>query len=122
MQSLFGSSIRWKIKIPPEATLADPCQGSFDQSSNGQPSFIPPPWKQRRPGWFTLNSFSMQELVIEPGHSGRGYWHDIWRFRELLYFLAWRDLLVRYKQTVVGVVWALIKPLLTMVILTVVFG
>jgi lipopolysaccharide transport system permease protein len=64
----------------------------------------------------------MNELVIEAGHTERQYWQDLWRYRELFYFLAWRDLLVRYKQTFVGVSWSLIRPLLTMVVLTVVFG
>jgi lipopolysaccharide transport system permease protein len=64
----------------------------------------------------------MKELVIESGRAEQQYWRDLWRYRELFYFLAWRDLLVRYKQTVVGVGWALIRPLLTMLILTVVFG
>ncbi len=64
----------------------------------------------------------MNELLIEPGRIEREYWRDLWRYRELFYFLAWRDLLVRYKQTVVGVAWSLIRPLLTMVVLTVVFG
>jgi lipopolysaccharide transport system permease protein len=64
----------------------------------------------------------VQELVIEAGRSGRRYWADLWQYRELFYFLAWRDLLVRYKQTVVGVSWALIRPLMTMAVLTVVFG
>src|SRR5450755_1201633 len=61
-------------------------------------------------------------LIIEAGRTERHYWCDLWRYRELFYFLAWRDLLVRYKQTVVGVAWPLIRPLLTMLILTVVFG
>jgi lipopolysaccharide transport system permease protein len=64
----------------------------------------------------------MTQLVIEAGRTERQYWRDLWRYRELFYFLAWRDLLVRYKQTVVGVGWSLIRPLLTMVVLTVVFG
>jgi lipopolysaccharide transport system permease protein len=64
----------------------------------------------------------VHELVIEAGRTERQYWRDLWRYRELFYFLAWRDLLVRYKQTMVGALWALIRPLLTMVILTVVFG
>lgn len=64
----------------------------------------------------------MPELIIEPGRIERQYWRDLWRYRELFYFLAWRDLLVRYKQTVVGVAWSLIRPLLTMLVLTVVFG
>ena len=62
------------------------------------------------------------ELVIEAGRAERQYWHDLWRYRELFYFLAWRDILVRYKQTAIGVAWALIRPLLTMIILTVIFG
>ena len=61
-------------------------------------------------------------LVLEPGRAERHYWRDLWRYRELFYFLAWRDLLVRYKQTVIGVVWALLRPFLTMVVFTVVFG
>ncbi len=61
-------------------------------------------------------------LLIEPGRAERQYWRDLWRYRELFYFLAWRDLLVRYKQTAVGVAWALLRPLLTMAVLTFVFG
>ncbi len=62
------------------------------------------------------------ELVIEAGRAERQYWRDLWRYRELFYFLAWRDILVRYKQTVIGVAWALIRPFLTMVVLTVIFS
>jgi lipopolysaccharide transport system permease protein len=61
-------------------------------------------------------------LVIEAGGAEKRYWADLWRYRELFYFLAWRDLLVRYKQTVVGVAWSLIRPILTVVVLTLVFG
>lgn len=64
----------------------------------------------------------MQELTIEAGHTARQYWRDLWRYRELFYFLAWRDILVRYKQTVIGVAWGVLRPLLTMIILTTVFG
>src|SRR6185436_8558222 len=60
----------------------------------------------------------MRELIIEPGRAERNYWRDLWRFRELFYFLAWRDLLVRYKQTVIGVAWALLRPALTMLVFT----
>ena len=63
-----------------------------------------------------------RELVIEAGRTERQYWQDLWRYRELFYFLAWRDILVRYKQTAIGIVWALIRPFLTMVVFTVVFG
>jgi lipopolysaccharide transport system permease protein len=62
------------------------------------------------------------ELVLEPGRADRQYWRDLWRYRELFYILAWRDVSVRYKQTVVGVAWAVIQPFLTMLIMTVVFG
>lgn len=61
-------------------------------------------------------------LVLELGGADRDYWRDLWRFRELFLILAWRDLSVRYKQTVIGVVWAVMKPLLTMIVFTVVFG
>ena len=63
----------------------------------------------------------MEEIVLEQGKTARQYWRDLWAYRELFYFLAWRDLLVRYKQTVVGVSWSLIRPFLTMVVLTIVF-
>lgn len=62
------------------------------------------------------------EIVIEAGHSERNYWKDLWRYRELFYILSWRDILVRYKQTVIGAAWALLKPILTMLVFTVVFG
>jgi lipopolysaccharide transport system permease protein len=65
---------------------------------------------------------AQHRVVIEAGQAEKQYWRDLWRYRELLYFLAWRDILVRYKQTVVGVAWSLIRPLLTMVVFTVVFG
>jgi lipopolysaccharide transport system permease protein len=61
-------------------------------------------------------------IIIEPGRQELNYWHDLWRYRELFYVLAWRDVAVRYKQTVIGVGWALIRPFLTMVIFTIVFG
>lgn len=61
-------------------------------------------------------------LIIEAGRTERQYWQDIWRYRELFYFLAWRDILVRYKQTEIGIAWALIRPFLTMVVFSVVFG
>src|SRR5437773_7671413 len=62
------------------------------------------------------------ELIIEPGRGFKHYWHDLWRYRELFYILAWRDVVVRYKQTVIGIAWALIRPFITMVVFTVVFN
>jgi lipopolysaccharide transport system permease protein len=61
-------------------------------------------------------------LVIEPGIADRNYWRDLWRYRELFYVLAWRDIAVRYKQTVIGIAWALVRPFLTMLVFTLVFG
>ena len=65
---------------------------------------------------------SQTDLIIEAGRTESQYWRDLWRYRELFYFLAWRDILVRYKQTVIGIAWALIRPFLTMVVFTVVFS
>jgi lipopolysaccharide transport system permease protein len=61
-------------------------------------------------------------LVLEKGRAERHYWRDLWAYRELFAILAWRDLAVRYKQTVIGVAWAVLRPLLTMVIFTILFG
>ena len=62
------------------------------------------------------------ELIIEHGRAEHHYWRDLWQYRELFRVLAWRDISVRYKQTVIGAAWALIRPFLTMVVFTVVFG
>jgi lipopolysaccharide transport system permease protein len=64
----------------------------------------------------------MSRLVIEAGKTERHYWADLWRYRELFFFLSWRDILVRYKQTVIGILWAVLRPLLTMIVFTVIFG
>jgi lipopolysaccharide transport system permease protein len=61
-------------------------------------------------------------IILEAGRRERHYWRDLWRYRELLRVLAWRDLSVRYKQTIIGVVWALIRPILTMLVFTIIFG
>jgi lipopolysaccharide transport system permease protein len=61
-------------------------------------------------------------LVLEAGRAERHYWRDLWAYRELFAILAWRDVAVRYKQTVIGVAWAVVRPFLTMVVFTVVFG
>ncbi|MBR8834041.1 MAG: ABC transporter permease [Stigonema ocellatum SAG 48.90 = DSM 106950] len=63
-----------------------------------------------------------KELIIEAGRTESQYWKDLWKYRELFYFLSWRDILVRYKQTVIGIAWALIRPFLTMVVFSVIFG
>jgi len=71
-----------------------------------------------------LNSLSPEnfDLIIEAGRTERNYWRDLWRYRELFYILAWRDILVRYKQTVLGIAWAILRPLLTMIVFTLIFG
>jgi lipopolysaccharide transport system permease protein len=61
-------------------------------------------------------------LVLEAGRTDRRYWTDIWAYRELLGILAWRDVAVRYKQTVIGIAWAVIRPLMTMGVFSIVFG
>jgi lipopolysaccharide transport system permease protein len=69
-----------------------------------------------------MTSKSNFQFTIEAGKTERHYWLDLWRYRELFYILAWRDIAVRYKQTVIGVLWAVLRPLLTMIIFVVVFG
>ena len=64
----------------------------------------------------------MQEVILEAGRAERHYWFELWQYRELCRVLAWRDVTVRYKQTVIGAAWALIRPFLTMVVFTVIFG
>ncbi len=63
-----------------------------------------------------------RELIIEAGRAEQQYWRDLWHFRELFYILAWRDILVRYKQTVIGIAWAVIRPFVTVVVFTLVFN
>lgn len=62
------------------------------------------------------------DLIIEPGRIEKNYWRDLWRYRELFYILAWRDFKVRYKQTVIGVAWSVLRPLLTLAVIVVVFS
>jgi len=62
------------------------------------------------------------DLIIEPGKGIGQYWRDLWKYRELFYFLSWRDILVRYKQTAIGIAWSVIRPFLTMVVFTIIFG
>ena len=74
----------------------------------------------------SLLHFSISALTREDHHgvgrAEKNHWRDLWRCRELFQVLAWRDLSVRYKQTIIGVAWALIRPFLTMVVFTVIFG
>jgi lipopolysaccharide transport system permease protein len=73
---------------------------------------------------FRSSSSSIQEsvLILEPGRTEKNYYADLWRYRELFIILAWRDISVRYKQTIIGVAWAVLRPFLTMVVFTVIFG
>jgi lipopolysaccharide transport system permease protein len=69
-----------------------------------------------------VGGHSERLLILEPGRAEQHYWSDLWHYRELFAILAWRDVSVRYKQTVIGLAWALIRPFLTMVVFTVIFG
>ncbi len=62
------------------------------------------------------------EIILEAGRAEKNYWRDLWHYRELFQVLAWRDISVRYKQTIIGVAWALIRPFVTMLVFTVIFG
>ena len=80
-------------------------------------------WLGERPSSLAATDLvTANEVEIVAGRTARRYFRDLWRYRELFLFLAWRDLLVRYKQTVVGVGWSILRPVLTMLILTLVFG
>src|SRR5215208_477066 len=104
----------------PSLTLSEACHALCRlQLYNKRGHFLR--YKSRLSRFCTIQ-FGMQELIIEAGGSERTYWRDLWRYRDLFYFLAWRDLLVRYKQTVVGVIWSVARPFLTMVVLTIAFG
>ncbi len=69
-----------------------------------------------------MKGISKHEILIKPGGGFEQYWKDLWNYRELFYFLAWRDILVRYKQTAIGIAWSVVRPLLTMIVFTIVFG
>ena len=66
--------------------------------------------------------FQESILILEPGRSEKNYWADLWRYRDLFLVLAWRDISVRYKQTIIGILWAILRPLLTMIVFTIIFG
>jgi lipopolysaccharide transport system permease protein len=72
-----------------------------------------------RPGIFAMSD---DILIIEAGRSERQYWRDLWRYRELFYVLSWRDMMIRYKQTVVGVLWAFLQPFIPAVVTTILFS
>jgi lipopolysaccharide transport system permease protein len=70
----------------------------------------------------STSSGRAKELLLRPGHADAHYWREMWDYRELFWVLAWRDIAVRYKQTVIGVAWAILRPLLTMLVFTIIFG
>jgi lipopolysaccharide transport system permease protein len=101
----------------PESILAEPTPNTKLPASDSElhaPSFGLPAPSSELPAPY--------ELIIEAGRTEKNYWTDLWRYRELFGILAWRDVAVRYKQTVIGVAWAVIRPFLTMVVFTIVFG
>jgi lipopolysaccharide transport system permease protein len=69
-----------------------------------------------------LTKHDSWDLVIKPGTAAKEYWLDLWRYRELFFILSWRDISVRYKQTIIGVLWSVLRPVLTMIVFTVIFG
>jgi lipopolysaccharide transport system permease protein len=69
-----------------------------------------------------MNKEPEWDLVIAPGRAEKNYWKDLWRYRELFYILSWRDIKVRYKQTILGVAWSVIRPVLTTIIFTILFS
>jgi lipopolysaccharide transport system permease protein len=69
-----------------------------------------------------MKNSDQTEIIIEAGRTEAQYWRDLYRYRELFYFLSWRDILVRYKQTVIGIAWAVVRPFLTMLVFTIIFG
>jgi len=70
----------------------------------------------------TMKNPSSHTVLIRPGNTSANYWRDVWRYRELFYILSWRDIKVRYKQTAIGAAWSILRPLLTMIVFTVVFS
>jgi lipopolysaccharide transport system permease protein len=97
-----------------EKASADTCAGRLEQSEQRPPAV-------RRSGLAWGTKAESVELILEPGRTERNYWNDLWHYRELFYILAWRDIAVRYKQTVLGVAWAVLRPFLTMLIFTAIF-
>jgi lipopolysaccharide transport system permease protein len=102
-------------------SLSDSSAPDRSPALHGQDRVDTPSGVDRSAGRGDDNPYA-DELVLEAGRASRHYWRDLWRYRELFYILAWRDVSVRYKQTVLGVAWALIQPVLTMAIMTIVFG
>ena len=70
----------------------------------------------------TILAGEPRELILEAGRAEKHYWRDIWDYRELFAILAWRDVSVRYKQTAIGVAWALVQPFFTMIVFTIIFS
>ena len=96
---------------------------SINATDLAGPAPAAPPTKALETPQSAVTAAASERLtVIEPGRAERNYWRDLWQYRELFAILAWRDVSVRYKQTVIGVAWALIRPFLTMVVFTIVFG
>jgi lipopolysaccharide transport system permease protein len=104
------------------------CSGEYEALSTGAadlagPAPAAPPTKAvESPQSVLAAAVSERLIVLEPGRGERNYWRDLWYYRELFAILAWRDVSVRYKQTVIGVAWALVRPFLTTVVFTIVFG
>src|SRR6516165_7807236 len=90
--------------------------------ADGVQHSVPAPDAASRPATPAGSSAVERVLVLEAGRAERNYWSDLWRYRELFAILAWRDIAVRYKQTAIGFAWAILRPLMTMVVFTIIFG
>src|SRR5271155_911536 len=94
------------VTNPPEAAAADESVPAIAVAGSvpSEPDDLPVTVIERKPGWHFLDL------------------HELWRYRELLFFLVWRDVKVRYKQTVLGATWAILQPLATMIAFTLFLG
>ena len=79
-------------------------------------------FRERLKHWIKPAKLGNFDMIIEPDRTTSDFLYELVKFRELFVFMALRDILVRYKQTVIGVAWSVIRPLLSMVIFTVIFG
>lgn len=119
------ASVSFSVMATEEAldqdTMSSPNNGSL-AISEGSPPSLPAVEDHGTAERSSIGPAPATRIVIEAGRGAAQYWRDLWRYRELLYFLAWRDVVVHYKQTVIGVAWTLLRPLATVAAFVVVFG
>ena len=113
-------SIPASIADPVIATEISPNRIDRDSAGSATPDLVRD--TRTAPAASSGPAHERVRIVLEPGRADRRYWRDLWEYRELMFFLAWRDISVHYKQTIIGIAWAVVRPLLTMIIFTVVFS